>query len=52
MNGYLDNLELNQIKKYKAVLISNYKVSNLVLDTSKKLNIKVLKEFFHQIIIK
>lgn len=52
MNGYLDNLELNQIKKYKAVLILNYKVSNLVLDTSKKLNIKVLKEFFHQIIIK
>ena len=51
MNGYLDNLELNQIKKYKAVLISNYKVSNLVLDTSKKLNIKVLKEFFHRIII-
>ena len=49
MNGYLDNLELNQIKKYKAVLISNYKVSNLVLDTTKKLNIKVLKEFFHQI---
>jgi len=52
MNGYLDNLELNQIKKYKAFLISNYKVSNLVLDTTKKLNIKVLKEFFHQIIIK
>lgn len=52
MNGYLDNLELNQIKKYKAVLILNYKVSNLVLDTSKKLNIKVLKEFFHRIIIK
>ena len=30
MNGYLDNLELNQIKKYKAVLISNYKGSLLL----------------------
>jgi len=49
MNGYLDNLQLNQIKGYKNTIISNYKLSNLVLDTTKKLNISVLNDFFKQI---
>lgn len=49
MNGYLDNLQLNQIKDYKNAIISNYKLSNLVLDTTKKLNVSVLNDFFKQI---
>lgn len=49
MNGYLDNLQLNQIKEYKNAIISNYKLSNLVLDTTKKLNVSVLNDFFKQI---
>jgi len=49
MNGYLDNLQLDQIKEYKDAIISNYKLSNLVLDTTKKLNISVLNDFFKQI---
>lgn len=49
MNGYLDNLQLNQIKQYKNDIISSYKISNLVLDTNKKLNVSVLNDFFKQI---
>lgn len=49
MNGYLDNLQLNQIKQYKNAIVSNYKLSNLVLDTTKKLNVSVLNDFFKQI---
>lgn len=49
MNGYLDNLQLDQIKEYKDAIISNYKLSNLVLDTTKKLNVSVLNDFFKQI---
>jgi len=49
MNGYLDNLQLNQIKEYKNAIISNYKLSNLTLDTTKKLNVSVLNDFFKQI---
>jgi proton translocating ATP synthase F1 alpha subunit len=48
MNGYLDNLQLNQIKQYKNDIISNYKISNLVLDTTKKLNVSVLNDFFNR----
>lgn len=49
MNGYLDNLQLNQIKQYKNTIVSNYKLSNLVLDTTKKLNVSVLNDFFKKI---
>ena len=49
MNGYLDNLQLNQIKEYKNAIISNYKLSNLTLDTTKKLNVSVLNNFFKEI---
>jgi len=49
MNGYLDNLQLNEIKEYKNAIISNYKLSNLTLDTTKKLNVSVLNDFFKQI---
>lgn len=49
MNGYLDSLQLNQIKQYKNNIVSNYKLSNLVLDTTKKLNVSVLNDFFKKI---
>jgi proton translocating ATP synthase F1 alpha subunit len=49
MNGYLDSLQLNQIKQYKNTIVSNYKLSNLVLDTTKKLNVSVLNDFFKKI---
>jgi len=49
MNGYLDNLQLNQIKQYKSAIVSNYKLSNLVLDTTKKLNVSILNDFFKRI---
>ena len=49
MNGYLDNLSLNQIKQYKENIVSSYKFSNLVLNTQKPLNISVLKTFFNEL---
>jgi proton translocating ATP synthase F1 alpha subunit len=45
MNGFLDNLPLAGVNNYKASIITNYKISNLVLDTTKKLNIAVLNSF-------
>jgi len=49
MNGYLDNLSLNQIKQYKENIVSSYKFSNLILNTQKPLNISVLKIFFKKL---
>jgi proton translocating ATP synthase F1 alpha subunit len=45
MNGYLDKLPLAEINNYKAEILSSYKVSNLLLDTTKKLNTCVLNSF-------
>jgi proton translocating ATP synthase F1 alpha subunit len=45
MNGFLDTLPLTAVNNYKAGVIANYKISNLVLDTDKKLNIPVLNNF-------
>lgn len=50
MNGYLDKLLLSQITKYKTDILSSYKVSNLVLDTTKNLNIPVLNTFCSHVI--
>jgi F-type H+-transporting ATPase subunit alpha len=45
MNGYLDKLPLSLINNYKTEILSYYKASNLVLDTTKKLNTAVLNMF-------
>lgn len=49
MNGYLDKLPLSKIKQYKSEIVSKYRFSNLVLDTTKKLNVEILNNFCDQI---
>jgi proton translocating ATP synthase F1 alpha subunit len=53
MNGYLDNLEVSEIAKFKAFLLKQAKRSNFLvsLDVKKKINDKVFKYFFQHTVI-
>ena len=45
MNGYLDKIQISQIKTYKMLVLQEYKFCNIELDLTKKLNLESLHFF-------